>query len=1039
MAPGGGMSSVFRGKEAFVQGKGVIRTMDRDINIKSDEVRKTASPGSGSIPTATLLREMPYGTGVRAFWRRTLRERKYLLICFILPALLMWLVYITMKVYPFGEESVLVLDLNGQYVYFFEALRDIIRGGGSLLYSFRRALGGEFMGIIGYYLASPFSIITAIFPDTMMTEALLVMFLLKTGLCGLTFGIYAEATRKVRNRPATVIFSTLYALCAYAVVMQNNTMWIDNLIWLPLILLGIEGLVKHGRFRLYVITLALAVMSNFYIGYMTCIFSLLYFFFCYYSLSEEERNPEGVRGFFWKRFIRFGFFSLLAVAICAAMVWSSYYSLTFGKTEFTHPSYAVKQKFDFLDLISKMYFGSYDTVRPEGWPFVYCGMLSFILLPLYFFAKKVTLREKISRLILCLVLVFSFNTSTIDMFWHGMQRPNWLNYRYSFMLVFLFLVMAYKAFDEIEDIGFRAVFASAGVITLILFILQREEYENLPDLGAVWASVGFIIAYVLLLRASTWNTAAIRRTAALVLCILVSFEAYTASLSNLVALDDDVVFSNRTGYRSFIDKYRPVMDWLHEYDDGFYRSEKTYHRKTNDNMALGMFGVSNSTSTLNSKIIDLLGNYGIASKSHWSKYLGATEVFDTLFGIKYVLSQSGNDTSPLYTQVGDINGVGVYKNPYAMSVVSGVNEALRDLDISTDERVSYSPFEVMNETVTAMLGEEEKIDLFRPIKCSITENDTGKSTTSGHTKWEKNSDESYVLFTFTATSDDDVLMFLPSDYTRECKLYVNSTAKDKYFSNETCRIVNIGSFEPGEEVSVKLVPEKDEIYIRNGVDYFYTLDSDLFVRTAPELNTSSFNIREYSEDMLSGTIHVLPGEELIYTSIPYDSGWRIEANGEDVETFEILGGLMAFRLDAGSYNLTMKYRPDSAVYGIMISAGAAAVFVAICVCDTVIGKKRRLRKSLGEYGRMLSDLPSDPDLAELELGVGATEAPDDGTRSPENAQPDDMAPGGDVVDSVPDIPDVPDLPETDIASDAGEQAASSDPGRTSDEKEGEAK
>ena len=148
----------------------------------------------------------------------TLREKfarkKYLLACFLLPAALMWLIYIAMKVYPFGEESVLVLDLNGQYIYYFEALRKLLHGEGSILYSFGRTMGGEFLGIFAYYLASPFSFIVALFPQSMMTEALLVLFLLKTGLCGLNFGIYIDQTRR-RSPVSTVIFSTMYALCAY--------------------------------------------------------------------------------------------------------------------------------------------------------------------------------------------------------------------------------------------------------------------------------------------------------------------------------------------------------------------------------------------------------------------------------------------------------------------------------------------------------------------------------------------------------------------------------------------------------------------------------------------------------------------------------------------------------------------------------------------------------------------------------------------------------------------------------------------------------
>ncbi len=71
--------------------------------------------------------------------------------------------YISRAVFPIGEGSVLILDLNGQYVSFFEELRNKLLGGGSLLYSWSRTLGGEFLGIFAYYLASPFSLIVCLF------------------------------------------------------------------------------------------------------------------------------------------------------------------------------------------------------------------------------------------------------------------------------------------------------------------------------------------------------------------------------------------------------------------------------------------------------------------------------------------------------------------------------------------------------------------------------------------------------------------------------------------------------------------------------------------------------------------------------------------------------------------------------------------------------------------------------------------------------------------------------------------------------------
>ena len=210
-------------------------------------------------------------------------EHKHVLWAFLIPFGIMLGIYAALGTYPFGTSSVLVLDLNGQYVYFFEALRDAIYGEGSLIYSFSRAMGGEFLGMYAYYLASPLSYIVALFPKHMMLEALYLMLILKCGLSGATFCYYLSANKMTKNKAAQVMFSCMYALSAYGVVMQHNTMWFDNVILLPLVALGIEKVIKERKYKLFVISLALSVISNFYIGYMVCIFTFVYFFFYYFS------------------------------------------------------------------------------------------------------------------------------------------------------------------------------------------------------------------------------------------------------------------------------------------------------------------------------------------------------------------------------------------------------------------------------------------------------------------------------------------------------------------------------------------------------------------------------------------------------------------------------------------------------------------------------------------------------------------------------------------------------------------------------------
>ena len=278
----------------------------------------------------------------------------YLWLCFGIPVAIMYLIYLSMRIYPFGNGSVLVLDLNAQYVYFYEALRDFVWGDNSLLYTFSRQLGGEFMGIYAYYVASPLSYIVALFPKERILDALLCIFLLKTGLCGYTCGYYLSKITKADrlNKTNAVIFSAMYALCSYAIVQQNNSMWIDALIWLPILTYSIEQMIKYRKFKLYVISLALTIMSNFYIGYMVCIYVVLYFFYYYVAKSGNgENNPLGEKIHFAKSLLRIIVYSIIAVGISAVIIFTAYYSLTFGKTTFTDPKWEFGLKFDLMDYL----------------------------------------------------------------------------------------------------------------------------------------------------------------------------------------------------------------------------------------------------------------------------------------------------------------------------------------------------------------------------------------------------------------------------------------------------------------------------------------------------------------------------------------------------------------------------------------------------------------------------------------------------------------------------------------------------------------
>lgn len=497
----------------------------------------------------------------------------YLMLAFFIPLVIMYMIYLAMEIHPFGDGSVLVLDLNGQYVYFFEALRNFIYGDTSLLYSFSRSLGGEFMGIYAYYIASPFSYLVALFPQDKILEALLCIFLLKTGCCGFSFGYYLHRTSEKLNKTAIITFSILYALSAYAVVQQHNTMWIDALIWLPMITLGIEQLIRFSRFKLYVVSLALCMISNFYIGYMCCIYVIIYFFYDYFANNEDNRNnPCGESRHFARSLGRIAGFSALGLGIAMVIISTAYYALTFGKTTFSNPSYSLSQQFDFFDFLTKFFPGSYDTVRPEGLPFVYCGVLTLICVPLYFMSRRFTVRQKMMAGVVIAVFIISFNVSTLDLVWHGFQRPNWLNYRYSFMLCFFLLVLAYRAYLCMQDNAPRTIVAICAFLAIFVVIAQKLGLENMPDFEAIWFSLFCIALYLLVLCMS--RHAEYRENTSLIIVILVCLEVFCSGLTNVVALDKDVYYSKYSSYNDFMAKLRPIVETVQENDTSFYRMKR---------------------------------------------------------------------------------------------------------------------------------------------------------------------------------------------------------------------------------------------------------------------------------------------------------------------------------------------------------------------------------------------------------------------------------------------------------------------------------
>lgn len=865
-------------------------------------------------------------------------SRNYIyVIAFFIPFTLMYITYALFEVHPYGNNSVLVLDLNGQYVYYFEELRDALWGNGSVLYSWSRNLSGEFLGTIGYYLASPFTIIVMLLPRSMILGSLELMQLCKVGAASVTFCYFLCNSRKLRPLNA-MVFSILYSLMAYMVIQLMDPMWIDGPVFLPLIMYGIEKLVDEEKKLNYVIPLAIMFVANFYIGYMTAIFCVLYFI--YYVLFGSEKFKYNAKSIFGVC-IRFGVCSITAGMCAAFMLLPIYNALKLGKFEFTDPDFSFKLQFSALDLLTKLLPSSYDSVRNEGLPEIYCGMLTVLMLPLFYMNRKISTKEKMGQTFLMAVMFFSMYIKPVDMLWHGGQVPNWLPYRYSFIVSFILLTMAAQAFQHLDGINAGAI---GGVFTGVMFYLlyaDKQGYENLDTMGAIWFSIACIACFAILCHSYRNSPKSIALP--IVMMIVISGELVVSSLETLKDIDKEVTYSKYSSYTPVIKEGRQVVDLMEQYDNSLYRSEKTFHRTVNDSMAYGLKGITHSNSVMNTPVIDFLGKIGYVSRGHYARYNGYTPISDSILGIKYVLDKD-DKVDPTYQEVTGIHtgtNVKVYENPNALSIGYMVNSNIQNINIE-----SKNPFENMNDLFGKMTTGEYK-QYFKPMQQvaepryeNVTTGNAGTQTKYVPTVEGK---DCYIEYYLESQSDDTIYLYFPcinekqiniwlsTDYDEEKGEFVNHKFVNYFYETQYYCILKLGQIPKGTKFAVRATIANEYCYMED--QWFYYFDYAAYQNDVNILKQNQWNIEKFNETHLEGTITALDNQ-IMFTSIPDEGGWTIKVDGQKVEPVKLANCLIGIPMSAGTHKVTMSFFNPGLALGIVLSIAGIIICVVFYMMDS---------------------------------------------------------------------------------------------------------
>ena len=869
-----------------------------------------------------------------------IRNGKIVILSLFLSLIITAFIFAVYTLSPIGDYTVLRMDLYHQYGPLFAELYDKIADSKSLLYSWNSGAGSGFLGNFFNYLSSPFTLLILWFSrkEVVTTGISFVIFAKLIASTG-TFSYYLKK-RFNDNSYSIAAFSLLYAFSAYFIAYFWNVMWLDAVAVFPIVLLGIERIIDKSSSKLYFGALIYSFLTNYYMAYMICIFSVLYFIVYYvsnYKFGElyvpKTRDLPKFSYIRQSRFLcsglRFAFASVLAALCCSAALIPIYKVLTGSSATGSDFPSETKTYFDIYNFLVSHLSALEPTIRSSGeqvTPNVYCGIISVILFPLYLMNKRIGWKEKIANFVLLAVLFISFNVNTLNFIWHGFHFPNDLPYRFSFMYSFILLICAYKVFKYIKDYSYKTLVLVGGMLIFACVVAQKYDIEY-SDGFTIYTSIAFIVIYTIIICASISKKLSKVMTS-VVLCCAVLCEVLICDVPKFA------FGVSESDYVSDYDAYRKDLDFIKQSDDSFYRTE------LNDiPTALRMSpcwynyeGINCFSSMASESFSNLQFNLGnFSNKINSFMYHNQTPIYNLMFNVKYLIDNNNpiklNEEYYTYLR-GNKESLTTYKNNFESSIAFCVN---RDVLKGWKTEDYKNPFELQNEFLKLATGTDE--DFFIKAKfytngaqnCSITsfENDGDGSISLS----VFDSDEAANFNTdFTAEEKGNYYLYLGSTSLFEkAEIQINEINKTQEIDTEPY-ILDLGLLEQNQQVNIKTYIKEDTSG-GSGYLWAYRFNDTAFKKAYEKINDAGMmKVTSRTETDIKGIVSSKKGE-ILYTSIPFDNGWVCFVDGVKVKPDKLNESLLALEIGEGQHEIEFKYFPEGLKTGLIISSISVAAII----------------------------------------------------------------------------------------------------------------
>jgi hypothetical protein len=156
----------------------------------------------------------------------------------------------------------------------------------------------------------------------------------------------------------------------------------------------------------------------------------------------------------------------------------------------------------------------------------------------------------------------------------------------------------------------------------------------------------------------------------------------------------------------------------------------------------------------------------------------------------------------------------------------------------------------------------------------------------------------------------------------------------------TTAAASLGEAEAGETFEVVCPVAYNELVVSLNEVSAAMLDEELLADSVAQLGKSTESFQAKGARAW-GRVTTRPGQ-IIFTTIPYESGWRAKVDGERIEIKTACdGAFVALEVPPGEHEVSLWYVPDGLVAGLALCAPALALLVFLTLQERKGCKKER--------------------------------------------------------------------------------------------------